>query len=322
MLNIVFLLLGCGEIAYDEGKEPSSETAEPSAEAAADADGDGVTIEDGDCDDEDPNISPSATDLVGDDVDQNCDGIDGMDFDQDGFASEISGGEDCDDTDPEVSPQDNDGDGASVCDGDCNDNDAALNLNDDDGDGFSSCDDDCDDNDSSTNPDAAEICDEQDNDCNGAVDDGADAPMWYLDADGDGFGNSVGGIESCTNPGADYVGVDGDCDDGEATVSPDGDEICDGLDNDCDGLTDDDDNDVDPNTQQLLYTDGDGDGYGSSSGFGFACEAGNGYADNTDDCNDSDSSVNPNATEIQQPNHRHGQHHGQQSDGEWEEHQW
>ena len=90
LLSILFM--GCGEeLPLDTTKEPS---AEPSTEVTSDVDGDGITVEDGDCDDTNPNISPSATDLVGDEIDQNCDGVDGIDGDGDGYPSEVSGGDD------------------------------------------------------------------------------------------------------------------------------------------------------------------------------------------------------------------------------------
>ena len=56
-----------------------------------------MTVEEGDCDDTLASVNPYATDLVGDGVDQNCDGIDGTDGDGDGIASVQSGGTDCDD---------------------------------------------------------------------------------------------------------------------------------------------------------------------------------------------------------------------------------
>ena len=61
-----------------------------------------------DCDDLNPEAFPGADDEVGDGVDQNCDGLDGVDFDQDDHASLDSGGGDCDDEDPEVFPCPND----------------------------------------------------------------------------------------------------------------------------------------------------------------------------------------------------------------------
>ena len=51
----------------------------------ADTDQDGFSIQDGDCDDSSPVISPEADDIVGDEIDQNCDGIDGVDSDGDSF---------------------------------------------------------------------------------------------------------------------------------------------------------------------------------------------------------------------------------------------
>ncbi|MDP7114384.1 MAG: MopE-related protein, partial [Myxococcota bacterium] len=86
-----------------------------------DLDGDGASTCDGDCDDNDPTRYPSAADSVGDGVDQNCDGLDGVDADHDGYASIASGGNDCNDNDGVMNPMDNDGDGYSSCDGDCND---------------------------------------------------------------------------------------------------------------------------------------------------------------------------------------------------------
>ena len=98
-----------------------------------DQDYDGYTVADGDCDDGNGAINPLATDVVGDGIDQNCDGIDGLDGDGDGWASELSGGDDCDEQ------ADLDGDGYSTCDGDCDDSDASLELADSDRDGCTTC---------------------------------------------------------------------------------------------------------------------------------------------------------------------------------------
>ena len=69
-----------------------------------DLDGDGYSVEDGDCNDGNPAVNPSASDVAGDSIDQNCDGIDGTDMDADGFASVASGGDDCDDFDAVINP--------------------------------------------------------------------------------------------------------------------------------------------------------------------------------------------------------------------------
>ncbi len=72
--------------------------------SSSDEDGDGYTVAEGDCDDGNAAINPLATDVVGDNVDQNCDGIDGTDADGDGYAADWSGGEDCDDEDEATYP--------------------------------------------------------------------------------------------------------------------------------------------------------------------------------------------------------------------------
>lgn len=110
--------------------------------------------------------------------------------------------------------------------------DATIEDFDSDG---SSSDEDCDDLSADVFPDAEETCDGLDEDCDSVVDEGAvDAPTWYTDADGDGYGTE--GTESCTAP----VGtspVSGDCDDGDPEVNPGAPEVLDdGLDNNCDGV--------------------------------------------------------------------------------------
>ncbi|MCP4870720.1 MAG: hypothetical protein GY898_18620 [Proteobacteria bacterium] len=103
-----------------------------------------------------------------------------------------------------------------------------------DGDGFGPSTD-CDDTDSTINPDAAEVCDGTDNNCDGSIDEG-------FDTDSDTF-------TTCA----------GDCDDTDDTINPDAVETCDGVDEDC-GVDDDCDGDVDEEVDE------DGDGYGNCTG--------------------------------------------------------
>jgi hypothetical protein len=179
-----------------------------------DADDDGVTACDGDCEDTVPTAFPGAVEVC-DGADSDCDGTlpaDETDTDADGFWP-CNG--DCDDLDPLAHP------GATeLCDGVDNDCDDEIDEGtdvDDDGDGMTECDGDCDDADAAVYEGAAELCDGVDNDCNGEIDD--------VDADGDGHLDADCGGD--------------DCDDADADVHPTAAEDCeDGVDNDCDGLVD------------------------------------------------------------------------------------
>jgi hypothetical protein len=119
---------------------------------------------------------------------------------------------------------------------------------------------DCDDTDAQTYPDAPEICDARDNDCDELIDE-------ELDVDGDGF-------TSCGPDGVPGT-ADDDCNDASADVYPAAPELCDGLDNDCDG---------EPSADEV---DADGDGFP-------ACEG----TDVAADCDDGDASSFPGAPEL------------------------
>ena len=150
------------------------------SDSLADEDGDGY-FNDEDCDDLDGQINPGAVELC-DAIDNNCDGqVD------EGVLSMFF--------------QDSDGDGfgdPDVTEESCQPSD-----------GFVAVGSDCNDEDDTSFPGAIEVCDEQDNDCDGVIDNGVEE-IWYIDEDGDGFGAQP--QESCG--GADgLVAQDGDCDD-------------------------------------------------------------------------------------------------------------
>jgi len=109
-------------------------------------------------------------------------------------------------------------------------------LTDDDGDGWIEEDGDCDDGDRTIHPQADELCNGVDDDCDTIVDnDPSDGTTWYPDADGDGFGDPALATRSCEAPQG-YADQADDCDDGNGAVHPGVDEVCDnGLDDDCDG---------------------------------------------------------------------------------------
>lgn len=214
----------------------------------------GAVTRGGDCEDGDAAIYPGAPELCNG-QDQDCDArvdeepVDGSayfpDQDGDGYgdpssgqpACEAPGGSvendlDCDDTDAGVHPDAPERDCLDPRDYNC---DGSVGYADADGDGFPACED-CDDQSTARNPEAVEWCNGLDDDCDGQIDpDGArGGDLYYLDADGDGYGDSFTTHVACTLPPG-YADRGLDCDDQDQTIHPDAPEVCgDGLDNDCD----------------------------------------------------------------------------------------
>ena len=200
------------------------------------------------------------------------------------------------------------------CDGDTDEDsaiDAGTWYDDTDGDGYGdasastvTCDQpsntvtdstDCDDTDADVNPGEDELCNSIDDDCDGDTDEDSaiDADTWYEDGDEDGYGDSGRSQTSCTQPSG-WVADDTDCDDNDNDIYPGADELCNDEDDDCDGTIDEDD----ATDADTWYADSDGDGYGDASTSMASCDQPSGYLDDTDDCDDTDADVNPDAEEV------------------------
>jgi hypothetical protein len=251
----------------DDGLLDGAEVALGTDPLDADSDGDGST--DGaevlaGTDPLAPPVGPCAdggfpvTEVVGDGVDQDCDGLElcWVDEDGDGFvpsvaatvssadwscsAPGLAGSEapsgDCDDGDSRRFPGAAETDCTDPLDRNC---DGSVGYADGDADGYAACED-CDDGVFGVNPGASEVCNGADDDCDGGVDIGAsDAVTYAPDADGDGFTNGdVDAAETACEPSAGFTtpSAEADCDDGAVDVYPGASEVVDdGIDQDCDG---------------------------------------------------------------------------------------
>ncbi len=346
----------CAAVACTEDVEPpppdDPTPTETVPEPPIDADQDGIPADE-DCDDANPDIFPGAPEIcdgIDNDCDEQIDDADAdldlttasawhADADADGFGAGpetracvapegfVADATDCDDGDDTIRP-----DAIEVCDAIDNDCDTLVDDADDDLDlasagdwyadgdtdgfgagaptraceapeGFVADATDCDDGDDAIRPDAVEVCDSVDNDCDTLVDDddpdrdpttGIEA---FADADSDGFGDPSTGQRACTVP-ADAVTNGDDCNDGDDAIRPDAVEVCDSVDNDCDALVDDDDPDRDPTTGTEYFADADSDGFGDPSTGQRACTVPADAVTNPDDCDDGAATVSPSAPEI------------------------
>jgi hypothetical protein len=237
---------------------------------------DGYVTDNTDCNDSDSAMNPGAVEVC-DGIDNDCNGL-------------------MDDSDPGVTGQsiwyaDTDSDTY----GEANNSLQACNQPD----GYVTDNTDCNDSDPGINPGEVEVCDGIDNDCDGLMD-GSDPgttgqSIWYADTDSDAYGDANNSMQVCNQPDG-YVTDSADCDDSDSAINPGAVEVCDGIDNDCDGLMDDGDPGV--TGQSIWYADADSDTYGDADNSALACNQPDGYVTDSADCNDSDSAINSGAVEV------------------------
>jgi hypothetical protein len=293
-----------------------------------------MALKSDDCDDENKNAYPGATEKCNE-IDDNCDGETDEalrlsfypDADGDGFGDSSAKAKlsctlpkghtadksDCDDSDKEINTK-----ATEVCDGvdnDCNgETDEGVKIDvykDADGDGhgdkskkstackaqagYAVLSDDCNDSEATVYAGAKETCNDVDDDCDGSTDesDASGTSTFFYDGDQDGFGDKSKSVTACAAPPG-FVKDATDCDDTRDQVNPKSDEICDGLDNDCDGKTDG----PDSKNQKVFYKDADGDGYGATDKPKPGCVAPLGYSAKSGDCNDAEKGLNPGSIEL------------------------
>ena len=275
----------------------------------------GYVLDDTDCDDSRSDVNPSETELCdGSGVDEDCNGL-------------------VNDADPGMDPSglyhlyhDADGDryGDPATDTQlCESPDSSWI-------GDST---DCDDGNAGINPGAPEVCNGVDDDCDTKVDEaGASGEgTWYVDADGDGYGDAAASVDACDQP-AGYVANSTDCDDADSGIYPGATEVLsDGIDQDCDGTDDtvlDSDGDGDPDSTDCApsdsaiyagatevcdgvdndcdgnidvgatdaiawYRDADRDGYGNPTVTSVSCTEPSGYTADDTDCDDTNADSYP-----------------------------
>jgi hypothetical protein len=249
-----------------------------------DADCDGWLVQD-DCNDEDSAIHPGGQEICDSQtVDEDCDGLS-----DDGDSS----------TDPTTRSRwypDADGDGFGAPPG-------ALRCHLLPGEVWNYTD--CDDTNAGVSPQGIEVCDlaDVDENCNGLSDDAdpttgpTGRPLYYSDADQDGYGGAA--IGRFCEPAPDRTTLDGDCDDADPQTHPAGQEVCDSLgrDEDCDGLQDDADPSLDLATRGSFWPDADGDGFGVPPVL-LACDPGPDVVTDSSDCDDGRAEISPAGQEV------------------------
>ena len=140
-------------------------------------------------------------------------------------------------------------------------------------------------------PNAIEICNGLDDNCNDLIDDGLIFQSYYLDTDSDGFGAGVA-VNACSNPGSGYVTNNTDCNNTNPAIRPGATEICNAIDDNCNISIDE------GLTFVNYYIDTDSDGFGAGTATNSCSNPGSGYVTNNTDCNNTNAAIRPGATEL------------------------
>lgn len=150
---------------------------------------------------------------------------------------------------------------------------------------------DCADGEAAIHPGATEVCNGKDDNCDAVTDEGLKS-QYYADGDGDGYGYGFG--QKLCGPQGNFTALQGgDCNDGDLAIYPAATDICDAKDNNCDGDTDEN------LPSSAVYVDQDGDGFGDPLLPPVqACGPKPGYSVNKTDCDDTASTVHPDAIEV------------------------
>ncbi|HRF77739.1 MAG TPA: MopE-related protein [Chitinophagales bacterium] len=157
--------------------------------------------------------------------------------------------------------------------------------------GFVSDSTDCNDTDSLVNLMTTDICNNLDDNCNGIFDEDALAYLWYFDGDSDSYGDATTDSVACFTP-IGYTADSTDCDDTDSLVNLLAIDLCNNLDDNCNGIFDED------ALAYLWYFDGDSDSYGDATTDSVACFTPIGYTADSTDCDDTNNMINIGAIEI------------------------
>ena len=117
-----------------------------------------------------------------------------------------------------------------------------------------------------------------------------ESSTYYRDADVDTYGDPAVSTEACSQP-TGYVLDNTDCNDNNAAFKPGATEVCNGIDDNCNGQ-------IDEGLLITYYRDADSDGYGDPLVTTQACSAPSGYVTDNTDCDDTNNQIHPGTTEI------------------------